>query len=773
MNGTKANGTETVYEETLKLLSEATGDIELVVAREAPKEPRPVNVNFRICDRNFGPAGNGPVMVFTTLHTASRQLDMDASNVSKDLRHSHTVRDGLVKLHNRPHLAKQRLRKLYLGSCLNALLKLDHPEAEMFPLAVEAVIRMDPTAAAYRFESHDEQNLPIHILYASQSEGRSSPWFARTVQLLCHAYPPGSWLILDLVRACPASLIIERALLDLLAAHPERALETSPGGGTMLFHAVRQQASDSVVQALMSAAPSAVAVPSTNGETLLHVVRSESTLRMLLACDSLNVQTAADDGSVPLHSLAESGQPRLVQTMLEACPEAIRFSDGAGCLPLHRAVKELALVHQLGRSCPAQPEVVRILLEANASGAAQINQNGHTPLHCLLEGYDHDRECEVNGTGGLWIAESHKALKCTMLVLLAASPGVPQPDVDGRVPLHYSLGRMDADTPGVGSPLSPSLLRLLISAWPDAALHRDKDGHTPLDLAVASAVYFRKEHQKAQQQGAHRWADFLSWKSALLVPFVEAHKTAHAAALAAQRLEEQQRAADEMASALLAQEEAAGREGAQEGSTRASRRRRKKKQPQAASSSAAAPDASDEAVPVAAPAEALATEPTRVDEVEDDDAPDPSAIPVAPSADEAEQATSPDDAPGPTLPATPQATDTHPAPRTGRRARARACLLDDTLSRDESIVDTGDAGPSSSVSETSVREASHEPGRSFQTGAEDDSCLICMSVPKTHAFVPCGHVCACADCSELVMARQGACPYCRGPALMAMRLYAT
>ena len=731
MNGTKANGTETVYEETLKLLSEATGDIELVVAREAPKEPRPVNVNFRICDRNFGPAGNGPVMVFTTLHTASRQLDMDASNVSKDLRHSHTVRDGLVKLHNRPHLAKQRLRKLYLGSCLNALLKLDHPEAEMFPLAVEAVIRMDPTAAAYRFESHDEQNLPIHILYASQSEGRSSPWFARTVQLLCHAYPPGSWLILDLVRACPASLIIERALLDLLAAHPERALETSPGGGTMLFHAVRQQASDSVVQALMSAAPSAVAVPSTNGETLLHVVRSESTLRMLLACDSLNVQTAAGDGSVPLHSLAESGQPRLVQTMLEACPEAIRFSDGAGCLPLHRAVKQLAQLHYRGT---AQPEVVRILLEANAAGAAQINQNGHTPLHYLLAGYNlTDRECE--DTEPLWLAESYKAMRDTMEMLLAASPGVPQPDVDGRVPLHYSLGRMDADTPGVGSPLSPSLLRLLISAWPDAALHRDKDGHTPLDLAVASAVYFRKEHQKAQQQGAHRWADFLSWKSALLVPFVEAHKTAHAAALAAQRLEEQQRAADEMASALLAQEEAAGREGAQEGSTRASRRRRKKKQPQAASSSAAAPDASDEAVPVAAPAEALATEPTRVDEVEDVNAPGPSAIPLTPSADEAGQA----------------------------------------MTRDEPIVDTGtgDAGPSSSMIETSVREASHDAGRSLQTGTEDESCLVCMSAPKTHAFVPCGHVCACADCSELVMARQGACPYCRGPALMAMRLYAT
>ena len=735
MNGTKAYGTETVYEETLKLLSEATGDIELVVAREAPKEPGPVNVSFFIGHRRCGHAGFGPLNVHMTLRTASCQLEEDASNVGRALLQSRTVRDGLVKLHNRPHLAKQRSGKSQLGSCLNALLKLDHPEAEMFPLAVEAVIRMDPTAAAYRHES--EQGLPIHILYVFQSEGRYSPWFARTVQLLCHAYPPGSWLTRDIIQACPASPTIERALLDLLAAHPERALETSPGGGTMLFHAVRQQASDSVVQALMSAAPSAVAVPSTNGETLLHVVRSESTLRMLLACDSLNVQTAAGDGSVPLHSLAESGQPRLVQTMLEACPEATRFSDGAGCLPLHRAVKQLAQLHYRGT---AQPEVVRILLEANAAGAAQINQNGHTPLHYLLAGYNlTDRECE--DTEPLWLAESYKAMRDTMEMLLAASPGVPQSDVDGRVPLHYSLGSMDKA--GGGSPLSPPLLKVLISAWPDAALHRDNDGHTPLDLAEASAAYHMKEWHQAELEGAHgwaayRWLDFLLKKSVVMAPFVAVHKKAHADALlrvAAQRLKEQERAADEMASALLAQEEAAAREGAQEGSTRASRRRRKKKQPQAASSSAAAPDASDEAVPVAAPAEASAAEPTRVDEVEDVNAPGPSAIPLTPSADEAGQA----------------------------------------MTRDEPIVDTGtgDAGPSSSMIETSVREASHDAGRSLQTGTEDESCLVCMSAPKTHAFVPCGHVCACADCSELVMARQGACPYCRGPALMAMRLYAT
>ena len=55
----------------------------------------------------------------------------------------------------------------------------------------------------------------------------------------------------------------------------------------------------------------------------------------------------------------------------------------------------------------------------------------------------------------------------------------------------------------------------------------------------------------------------------------------------------------------------------------------------------------------------------------------------------------------------------------------------------------------------------------------DDGCIVCMDAPKTHAFVPCGHVCACATCSEMVMASSSTCPYCRGPAQMAMRVYAT
>lgn len=56
---------------------------------------------------------------------------------------------------------------------------------------------------------------------------------------------------------------------------------------------------------------------------------------------------------------------------------------------------------------------------------------------------------------------------------------------------------------------------------------------------------------------------------------------------------------------------------------------------------------------------------------------------------------------------------------------------------------------------------------------DDDGCVVCMNAAKTHAFIPCGHACACARCSKLVMDTTSACPYCRATAMMATRIYGT
>lgn len=45
---------------------------------------------------------------------------------------------------------------------------------------------------------------------------------------------------------------------------------------------------------------------------------------------------------------------------------------------------------------------------------------------------------------------------------------------------------------------------------------------------------------------------------------------------------------------------------------------------------------------------------------------------------------------------------------------------------------------------------------------KSDNCVICLSEPKTHAFIPCGHHCACKGCAFEAFGRSGMCPICRG-----------
>ena len=46
-------------------------------------------------------------------------------------------------------------------------------------------------------------------------------------------------------------------------------------------------------------------------------------------------------------------------------------------------------------------------------------------------------------------------------------------------------------------------------------------------------------------------------------------------------------------------------------------------------------------------------------------------------------------------------------------------------------------------------------------------CVICLDAAATHATVPCGHICLCADCTMGLKA----CPLCRTPLVQTMRIY--
>jgi len=48
-----------------------------------------------------------------------------------------------------------------------------------------------------------------------------------------------------------------------------------------------------------------------------------------------------------------------------------------------------------------------------------------------------------------------------------------------------------------------------------------------------------------------------------------------------------------------------------------------------------------------------------------------------------------------------------------------------------------------------------------KTGKKARMCCICIDKEVTHAFLPCGHNCACLDCAQYLAAHESTCPICR------------
>jgi hypothetical protein len=53
------------------------------------------------------------------------------------------------------------------------------------------------------------------------------------------------------------------------------------------------------------------------------------------------------------------------------------------------------------------------------------------------------------------------------------------------------------------------------------------------------------------------------------------------------------------------------------------------------------------------------------------------------------------------------------------------------------------------------------------------NCAICMSEPKTHAFIPCGHHFACEICAMEIFERTGSCPICRQEADDVLQIFSS
>ena len=75
------------------------------------------------------------------------------------------------------------------------------------------------------------------------------------------------------------------------------------------------------------------------------------------------------------------------------------------------------------------------------------------------------------------------------------------------------------------------------------------------------------------------------------------------------------------------------------------------------------------------------------------------------------------------------------------------------------------------IREVAVQKAAEEAA----AAAEEDSalCVVCMDMPGTHAFIPCGHRCVCAACSETMLAQSDVvkCPVCRADFTQVVKIF--
>ena len=61
---------------------------------------------------------------------------------------------------------------------------------------------------------------------------------------------------------------------------------------------------------------------------------------------------------------------------------------------------------------------------------------------------------------------------------------------------------------------------------------------------------------------------------------------------------------------------------------------------------------------------------------------------------------------------------------------------------------------------------------SFHRDVAQSECCVCLDEAKSHAFVPCGHLCVCAGCAESIMSSlKKECPSCRGPAAHVVKIF--
>lgn len=258
--------------------------------------------------------------------------------------------------------------------------------------------------------------LPLHI--ACTSQAAHHVWAPQLDARLC--------------RYRCESLV--RKLIDhIVAAFPQACQEQAASGlrymmrpvrGLPLHIAIACEASESVLDRLLSEHPAACREPSPNGD-------------------------------YPLHLAAEHhAKPAMIRRLIRSFPEACAIEDQLGFLPLHIAVKVM------GSNAASSFEIVEELVTAHPEACARYENGQNLPLHLACKHSGKVDAATIEGMVRLLVAKHPDACK--------------EPDSNSELPLHHAVRQK----------MSARGLECLLETHPHACLTPDKDGKLPLHAIV-------------------------------------------------------------------------------------------------------------------------------------------------------------------------------------------------------------------------------------------------------------------------------------------------
>jgi len=159
-----------------------------------------------------------------------------------------------------------------------------------------------------------------------------------------------------------------------------------------------------------------------------------------------------------LHLICKLPNPPLdvVQAIVEAAPDVVSWTDAHGWLPLHHACAN-----------GADPNVIKVLIDAFPSGSIQQDKQLRTPLHFYAT------RVHAPEIPPAVMARNAELLTCPYESVTAAQ----LPDRNGMLPMHYACA--------YGT--HPAVLKVMVNAFPDSLTAKEKHGRTPMHLAMVNA----------------------------------------------------------------------------------------------------------------------------------------------------------------------------------------------------------------------------------------------------------------------------------------------